>query len=253
MNTKTITLIALALCLCLTAPALAVGPYYVSKYATAPTPAPVATDYEGLLHIETLCHHNLISQEVIVQRIQYAPYSSGSRISKEAARKLIPEGPPMPIQYLEEGGYLDLYLVSQRDLVTLKDGNGGSPEYVVVDVIQGQRTDASFIGHATSGQGTIQDCKKITIVKASYGSPEKMSDVTKYFSSKLSGNTISPMVTGSSNDWSWLLSFQQFYGTFPDPNIGTEKGIIVQYSKCGKTSIVTVPNVNQHVSSITPP
>lgn len=77
------------------------------------------------------------------------------------------------------------------------------------------------------------------------------SDVTGYFQVNLKNGMIKPIITGDTNDWSWLLSFQSFYGSFPDPAIGIEKGLIVKYTvDNGSEKTLIIPNVNSAAPEI---
>jgi hypothetical protein len=144
-----------------------IGPVVISKYVPIPTDPISGT---GILEISVLCHHNLFSKEMTMERVDdgtVIPFTSGGRITKEqftAFKKV--EGAALNIELRHDGTFSDRYAPGVY-AIKLLDGNGGQPEYAVVKVESGFLSRVQFIGHAVSSVGTQVEpdnpCKDLVI------------------------------------------------------------------------------------------
>ena len=126
------------------------GPVVISKYVPIPTDPMSGT---GILEISVLCHHNLFSKEMTMERVDDGnaiPFTNGGRISKEEFAALTKvSGAPLNIELRHDGTFSDRYAPAVY-AIKLLDGNGGQPEYAIVKVEAGFLSKVQFIGHAVS-------------------------------------------------------------------------------------------------------
>lgn len=129
----------------------------------------------GALYVSLMCHHNLISKDVLIYRIaddNKIFFVNGALVSKETY-DMVPKMTDYPkTMKLNEGGQFDVFFSPGSYALKLNDGNGGQPEYALVTLYQGGRTDVVFIGHAVSFDHGKKQCvpdKTFTIVSAKYG------------------------------------------------------------------------------------
>jgi hypothetical protein len=129
--------------------------------------------------------------------------------------------------------------------IELVDGNGGQPEYALVNIVDGKDTYLNFQGHAV----TEYSAPTYTIVSAQYGAYNvtgtTMADVTQYFQSVIHGSTNAVTVTDPRGpDWAWLNAIQSVQSSFGDPASGTEKGLVINYEiNNGAELTLVIPNV----------
>ena len=131
----------------------------------------------GTLEIGVLCHHNLFSKEMIIERVtdvNTVPFTNGARVDAHNydLYEKVP-GTAMEIE-LNMGGRYDDLLVPGIYGIKLIDGNGGQPEYAIAQVFDGGKTTVMFIGHAVSNRGERQEfcIPDLTIDSATYGSTQ---------------------------------------------------------------------------------
>jgi hypothetical protein len=171
MTKKILVILAIALiALCCAASA---APYrdYDMKYSN-PNDQIGESAVSGTLNVQLLCFHNLISKNVVIQRIdenatKEVSTLEGSRaITKYDAERYTPLGENVTVELSPTGAY-DTRLVEGVFLLTLRDGNSGDPEYAVARIHAGYGTQVNFLGHAVTPASS--EIKDLTVTKATYG------------------------------------------------------------------------------------
>ena len=154
MTKKILVILAIALiALCCAASA---APYrdYDMKYSN-PNDQIGESAVSGTLNVQLLCFHNLISKNVVIQRIdenatKEVSTLEGSRaITKYDAERYTPLGENVTVILSPTGAY-DTRLVEGVFLLTLRDGNSGDPEYAVARIHAGYGPQVNFLGHAVT-------------------------------------------------------------------------------------------------------
>ncbi len=171
MRTKICLIVALIV---MTALVCSVGavPYrdYEMKYVQV-TPDVDATGY---LYIQVLTFESSYSNTVILQRVNPigAPAVTNGIVSKNIFDMYTPVGDSKILKLTPTAAY-DEALVPGTYSLKLTDGNNEVPEYAVVTIVAGQKTEIHFQGHAVSRWNENKKfpvCDgKITIINAHYG------------------------------------------------------------------------------------
>lgn len=185
MNYKTLIMIALALCLCLVvAPVTAVwenGNWVESSNSVndpvtgvdskiVPTNTDIPTDYMGELNIQTLTHHSLIGSTFTFQRVDATNHTfvNGDRVAKDIFDSYIATADIHTFELDHTGRYNDRFVPGVYR-VNLLDGDGGQPEYAIVEITQDRKADVVFLGHGVSMGDTKAACLPVfTIISAEY-------------------------------------------------------------------------------------
>jgi len=127
----------------------------------------------GTLEITVLCHHNLFSKEMSIERVDDSntmTFLNGERISQEKFNKYQKVGSPALLT-LDPAGSFDGRFAEGVYAVKLFDGNGGQPEYSLISVSKGYSSNIFFVGHAISGTGTPVPTGTGTPVPTGTGTP----------------------------------------------------------------------------------
>ena len=114
---------------------------------TVPESSPVS----GHLYIMTLTHHSLIGSAFTIQRVDPSgvQFTNGALVQKEILDKMKILAEPREFALDRTGGWDD-DLAEGTFFITLKDGNGGQPEYALVTITKGYPFYVVFKGHAVS-------------------------------------------------------------------------------------------------------
>ena len=174
MTKKILVILAIALiALCSMASAASYRDYDM-KYSD-----PVANDNavdpsysSGQLYIDVTCMNNLFSKDIVIQRVAIdnssPSFVTGRLVQKDFIDKFSPDGKKDTIQLGADGKY-DTRIVPGTFALTLVDGNGGAPEYMLVTIVAGHASRVHFIGHASTPASAEAAAKTLTITKAVYG------------------------------------------------------------------------------------
>jgi hypothetical protein len=162
-------LLVLAALMC--CPMVGATPYrdYTMKYAEITPDVNVV----GYLYIQALCFDSTYSNTVILQRVDTAgaPAVTTGIVSVDTYNLYTPLGENETLRLSPTAAY-DEALVPGTYSLKLTDGNNEVPEYAVVTIVAGQKTEIHFQGHASSRTDTVPTpvCDgKITIIDAQYG------------------------------------------------------------------------------------
>lgn len=173
-KTTTIGIIALVALVALVVPAFAATSeqaIYSSKYVAIDNSVP----NEGYLYVFDNVRNNVYSNAITIQPVESnaaIPITNGAKVTKEFVDLFTPSGEAINTTLGGSGNY-DTPLAPGTYAVTLHYGQAGLPEYAMVKIVAGQRTDVMFLGTALSNGATTT----ITIIRAIYGS-EKGAPVT---------------------------------------------------------------------------
>jgi len=141
---------------------------YEMKYAGITHDA----DATGYLYIQVLTFESTYSNTVIIQRVDTtgAPLVANGIVSYDTFKLYAPIGENQTLTLSPTAAY-DISLAPGTYSLKLTDGNNERPEYAVVTIASGQKTEIHFQGHAVSrwnekvtpvGQGLL-------ITRALYG------------------------------------------------------------------------------------
>jgi hypothetical protein len=115
-----------------------------------------------------MCHHNLISKDFTIQPVsnpQNIQFTNGYLVNKEYTDLFEKIGNATTSELYPDGTW-DTRTSPGIYVITLLDGNGGQPEYVVVQITANYRSDVIFIGHAVTFWNTQLPpepaCPKVT-------------------------------------------------------------------------------------------
>lgn len=135
-----------------------------------PTDMSIPSDGCGEINIQTLTYHALIGSPFTIQRINATdkPFVNGERVAKEVSEAYPLIGEAHNLELDHNGRYNDR-VVPGTYLITLPDGNGGQPEYALVEVVLSQVSNVVFLGHGVSMGGEKVACLPVfTIISAEY-------------------------------------------------------------------------------------
>ena len=163
-------IIVIVLAMCMVVPAMAATPIPIPQMGEDGWVNPT-----GALYVSITCHHNLISKDVLIYRIEDNNtifFVNGALVAKETY-DMVPKMMDYPkTMLLNEGGQFDVFFHPGSYALKLNDGNGGQPEYALATLYQGGKTSVIFIGHAVSFDNGEAQCvpdETFTIVSAKYG------------------------------------------------------------------------------------
>jgi hypothetical protein len=141
------------------------------NYRVVPIPTYMG-DGKGALNIQDMCYHNLISKGFTIQKVtnpKNIAFASGNRVQKEFTELFEKSGFELPYELNPRGNWNDRILPGIY-VVNLFDGNGGQPEWAVVEIFESYQSDVYFIGHGVTFKSAEDVCvPSYTITSALYG------------------------------------------------------------------------------------
>ena len=138
-------------------------------------------DATGYLYIQVLTFESTYSNTVILQRVDPAgaPAVTNGIVSKDIFNLYAPIGESKTLKLSPTAAY-DISLVPGVYRLELTDGNNERPEYAVVQIASGQKTEVHFQGHAVSRwnekKPVIADDSGLVIISALYGAAVTVED-----------------------------------------------------------------------------